>query len=394
MEQQNKNKGKMKTKISKKDWSMLIAITAILAVVIFSGCIGEEKQPDEQPKETEKDYKIVTDMWDRKVKIPNDPKRVVVDDFTGTYLKIMKTWKIDDKIVAVDDSQKKNPFLRIICPRLEEITDVGSYWKGYNYESIAASNPDVIILRAFADTSERKAGYKEFLDRMEKMNITVIVLLHPTSFKEPNVDTMWQEIRILGEIFDKEKNADELIDNLNSRIRLVKERTKDIPEDKRPKVLMFATVDYVLGKQTIQSYFLEEIVHAKNIGGNGSWSKISPEQILALNPDVMIVMAHAGYVSPEDVYAGVDTGFNWKLVQEADVIKERRVGSLGNPEWRCETLEGIIGTLRMAKIIYPEKFEDIDPDKEEIKLYKEFYGFTDEEVERAVRAQRAKLKDH
>jgi iron complex transport system substrate-binding protein len=203
---------------------------------------------------------------------------------------------------------------------------------------------------------------------------------------------MWQEIRILGEIFDKEQDADELIDNLDSKIKLVNGRTKDIPESDKPEVLLFGTPNWVLGKQIIQSYFLENIVHANNVAGEGTWSIISAEQMLALNPDVIIVMAHADYVSLEEVYAGEDTGFNWKLVQEAKAIKEHSVCSLGDPEWRAESLEGIIGTLRMAKTIYPEKFEDIDPDKEEIKLYKELYGLTDEEVEKAVAAQRPKKK--
>jgi iron complex transport system substrate-binding protein len=384
------------TKLNKGKFLSILLIAVIIGIVIigFSGCINEEKPETavNETFETENDYKIITDMWDREVKIPKNPQRVVVADFTGTYLKTMKIWKIDDKIVAVDEWQKKKQFFHIICPRLEEIPDVGSSWNGYNYESIAASNPDVVIIRADADTLESRKRYEEQVDRLEKLNITVIVLLHPSSFKEPNVDTMWQEIRILGEIFDKEQDADELIDNLDSKIKLVNGRTKDIPESDKPEVLLFGTPNWVLGKQIIQSYFLENIVHANNVAGEGTWSIISAEQMLALNPDVIIVMAHADYVSLEEVYAGEDTGFNWKLVQEAKAIKEHSVCSLGDPEWRAESLEGIIGTLRMAKTIYPEKFEDIDPDKEEIKLYKELYGLTDEEVEKAVAAQRPKKK--
>ncbi len=338
-------------------------------------------------KQTSESYKVIKDMWGREVKIKKNITRVVLLDFTGTYLKVIRIWGIDDKIVAVDYYEKIDPFLKVVCPRIKDIPDVGSPWKSMNYETLASTRPDVVIIRAFANNPENIERYRKVTNRLEEMEIPTVLLLHPTSFDKPNVNTFWQEIRILGEIFDKQKEAQELINYLNSKIQLIKERTKDIPKDERPRVLLFATPDYMLGRQTIQSYFLEEIVHGRNIVKSGSWLKISPEQMLKLNPDVIIILGHAGYVNPEDVYAGNDTGFNWKLVQNVKAIKERRVGSLGITEWRA-TIELPIGLLREAKTLYPEKFKDVDPDEEEIKLYKEIYGLSSEEVEKVVKIQR------
>jgi len=112
-----------------------------------------------------------------------------------------------------------------------------------------------------------------------------------------------------------------------------------------------------------------------------------PEEILKLNPEVMIVLGHGGYVSPEDIYEGKDMGMNWKVLQSVNAIKNRRVGSLGTTEWRA-TIECPIGLLREAKTLYPDKFKDINPNAEEIKLYKNIYGLNDEEVKEAVKAQR------
>jgi iron complex transport system substrate-binding protein len=72
----------------------------------------------------------------------------------------MRIWGIDDKVVAVDNSQKKNEFLKVVCPRIESITDVGSS-KELNYETLAATNPDVVIIRAFATDKERQEGIKK-----------------------------------------------------------------------------------------------------------------------------------------------------------------------------------------------------------------------------------------
>ena len=350
-----------------------------------------EKSNTVENKEEVK-YKTIKDMWGRDVKIKKDVKNVVLIDFTGTYIKIMRIWGIDDKVVAVDNSQKKNEFLKVVCPRIESITDVGRS-KELNYETIAATKPDVVIIRAFANDKKRQERYQKIIDRLNEMGIPVVLLLHPTSYEKPNVDTVWQEIEILGEIFDKQSEAKDLINYLNGKVQMVKERTQDIPEDKRPNVMLFATPDYMLGPQTIQSYFLEEIVHGKNVLKEGSWVKTSPEQVLKLNPDTIVVLGHGGYISPEDIYAGKDMGFNWKLVQNAKAIKEKRIGSVGITEWRA-TIEFPIGLLREAKTLYPEKFADIDPDKEEIELYKNIYGLKDDEITEAVKAQRYNGNPH
>ncbi|HIP16822.1 MAG TPA: ABC transporter substrate-binding protein, partial [Methanothermococcus okinawensis] len=311
------------------------------------------------------EYMTVKDMWNREVKFKKDINRVVLLDFTGTYLKIMKIWGIDNKIVGVDSSQKKNEFLKVIYPRIENITDVGSTSKGLNYEAIASTKPDIVIIRAFSTDKEREQRYQKIIDRLNEMGIPVVLLLHPTSYNNPNINTMWQEIEIMGKIFNKEKEAKDLIDYLDGYVQLIRNRTENIPEDKRPKVLLYATPDYMLGAQTIQSYFLEDIVHGKNILESGRWMKTSPEDILKLNPDALIVLGHQGYISPEEIYSGKNICLDWGLLQNVKAIKDRRVGSLGITEWRA-TIEFPIGLLREAKTLYPDRFADIDPDEEEI----------------------------
>ncbi|WP_456419484.1 ABC transporter substrate-binding protein [Methanocaldococcus infernus] len=377
--------------------ALIILLLCGALIGMLCGCTTQEKEAIDTKEQVGnkvemENYKVVKDMWGRDVKIKNNVERVALIDFTGTYIKVLKIWDMDDRVVAVDHSQKKNEFLRVICPRIENIVDVGSS-KEINYETLASTKPDVVIIRAFVTNKEREDRYKDMIQKLDEMNIPVVILLHPTSFDKPDVKTMWEEIRILGQIFNKEKEADDLINYLNNYVKLISDRTKDIPEDKRPRVLLFATPDYMLGPGTIQSYFLEEIVHGKNVLKEGRWLKTSPEQVLKLNPDALIILGHAGYVSPEEVYEGKDTGFNWKLVQDINAIKNRKVGSLGITEWRA-TIEFPIGLLREAKTLYPERFTDIDPDKEEIKLYKELYKLDDNTLQEAIKAQRYRGNPH
>jgi len=378
-----------------KKLGILLLSTMLVLTITLSGCLSEQASgKNTLPSGGEKEeYITVKDMWGRDVKIRRDVNKVVLLDFTGTYLKVMRIWGIDDKVVGVDNSQKKNIFLKVVCPRIESIPDVGSTSKGLNYEAIMAMKPDVVIIRAFSTNREREQRYQEIVDRLSEMGIPVVVLLHPTSYDKPNVKTVWQEIEILGKIFNREKEAEDLINYLNRYVELIRNRTKDIPEDKRPRVLLYATPDYMLGAQTIQSYFLEDIVHGKNVLESGRWIKTSPEEILRLNPDAIIALGHEGYISPEEIYAGKNIFLNWKLLQNVKAIKERKVGSLGITEWRA-TVEFPIGLLREAKTLYPERFTDIDPDKEEVKLYRELYRLDEEGVKEAVKAQRYRGETH
>ncbi len=392
-----------------KKLSILLLCCIISISVIFSGCTEantandntadldttidnqntntktETNETNETNEKTD-EYITIKDMLNRDVKIKKDINNVVLIDFTGTYIKIMKIWGIDDKVVGVDNSQMKNEFLKVVCPRINSIPDVGSS-KELNYETIASTHPDVVIIRAFTPSKDREEQYQKIVDKLNSMDIPVVVLLHPTSYKEPNINTMWTEIDILGKVFNKETNAKKLINYLDGNVQLVKERTKDIPDNEKPEVMLFATPDYMLGAQTIQSYFLEDIVRGKNIVKEGSWIKTSPEEILKLNPDVMIILGHGGYVSADDIYSGKIKGLNWKLLENVKAIKDKKVGSVGTTEWRA-TIEFPIGLLREAKTLYPDKFSDIDPDEEEIKLYKEIYGLSDDKVKEAVIAQR------
>ncbi|WP_456471638.1 ABC transporter substrate-binding protein [Methanocaldococcus sp.] len=375
----------------------LLLTCAIIPILLFAGCTSQEnnnveKNNIDNPQTEKESYKVIKDVWGREIKLDKVPERVALIDFTGTYVKCMKIWGIDDRVVAVDHSQKKNEFLKVVCPVVLKAVDVGSS-RNINYETLAATKPDIVIVRAFVTTPEREEQYKDMVNKLTDMGIPVVILLHPTSFDKPNIKTMWEEIRILGQIFDKEKEANDLIDYLSSKINMISERTKDIPENERVRTLLFATPDYMLGAKTIQSYFLEEVVHGKNVLNDGGWLKTSPEDIIKLNPEAIIILGHAGYLSPEKVYEGVKAGIDWSLLKDVDAIKNRKVGSLGITEWRA-TIETPIGLLREAKTLYPNRFKDINPDEEEVKLYKEIYGLNGEQLQEAIKAQKYSGNPH
>ncbi|TYQ12675.1 UNVERIFIED_CONTAM: iron complex transport system substrate-binding protein [Acetivibrio alkalicellulosi] len=357
-------------------------ILCFLLSYIFSGCNKNIEVQNESDS-----YKTVKDMWDREVLIKRDVKSAVIMEWEGLATKSMKIFGLEENIVGVDNYAKKNTFRNEIAPVLKDIPDIGSAWTGVNYETLAKLNPDVVFMELWVTNESEKDLHADAIDKIESLGIPVIAFVSPSCYETPDIETAWRHISIVGEVFNKQKEAKKLIDSLNDKIEFIRERTKDIPEDEKANVVIFATSNYVMGKKSIQSYFLTEIINANNLVLSGDFVKISEEQLLNFDPEVLIVTGHDGYLDPSIIFNGEQCGINWGNVQDLSAIKNNRVVSLGYEEWRA-TIETPIALLKMAKAIYPEKFEDIDIDTEELKMYMEDYNLSKEEALRVIEAQK------
>ena len=333
------------------------------------------------------DYRIIKDMWDREVQVKNQVDRVVIIEWEGLAAKSMKAFGVEEKIVGVDDYAKKNIFRSHIVPTLQKVPDIGSAWSGVNYETLAKLKPDVVFMELWVTNESDRELHKTAIDKIEGMGIPVITFLSPSCYENPDIKTAWRHISIVGEVLNKQAEAQSIVDRLNESIELIKSRTADIPENEKANAVVFATSNYVMGKKSIQSYFLTEIINANNLVPSGDFVKISEEQLIKLDPDVMIVNGHDGYLDPSIIYQGKMCGINWANVKDMRAVKNKRMISLGYEEWRA-TFETPVALLKMAKTIYPEGFEDIDLEAEEIKMYMTDYGFNEEEAKKAIEAQR------
>lgn len=359
------------------------ALTAIVISALLFSCGGTGDEENMVSKET---TVAVTDQWNRTVEIAEPVERVVIMEWEGLISKSMRLFGIDDLIVGVDNYAARQTFRRHLVPAIGEATDIGSAWSGINYEQLAALNPDVVFLESWEDTEENRAMHVTEVQRIEDLGIPVIVLVSPSNFPEPNLDNAWEYIRIVGDVFRYETEAAALVSAIEQRVQLVRDRTEDIPPEERADVILFATTNYIMGVDSVQSYMLTEIVNANNLAGRGTFIPIAEEQLLSLDPDALIILGHDGWLDPELVFAGEQAGLNWANLQDLRAISERRLVSLGYEEWRA-TIENAVGLLKMAVTVYPERFQDIDIDQEELRLYQEVYGMSLIEAEEARQLQ-------
>jgi len=282
-------------------------------------------------------------------------------------------------------------------PWIKDLPVVGRAGTGVvNYEALAGLDPDVVVLRlgdcTFANKDDENS--KKFIESMESLGIPLVVLHAPPCFEEPNVQGIAEEIRILGDLFQEEEKALETAWYLESIAKLVQERTENIPDSEKPKVLMFGLssrardkggAGFVHGMNTIESYFIEDIVNARNACQDETvtWSQtFSAEQIMALDPDAIVLSTAHGYHPPEELYEAP----YYQNLQEMRAIKEKRVAALPWTPANCaKRLEYPIELMVIAKTAYPERFQDINLGQWILDFYQEVYG-VDLDTAKALRS--------
>jgi iron complex transport system substrate-binding protein len=287
-----------------------------------------------------------------------------------------------------------NP-VSFLYPRLRELPIIADGNAAPNLEAIAELEPDIVILRA-GDCSLRynDEAAEKTISSFESLGIPLIVL-YAHNFNEDdqkNISTISDEIRIIGTVFGKEDNAAELAKYLESQVDLIDERTKDIAELQKPRVLILGLspsarkeggAGQVFGLDTIESFFIEGIVHAKNAFHDpGYFKTLNAEQLLALDPDSIVLCTASGYHPPRELYEAP----YYQNLQEMRAVKDQNVTAFPWSPCNCaKRLEYPIDVMVIAKAAYPERFSDIDLGKWLVDFYKNVYG-VDEETAKALRS--------
>ena len=129
---------------------------------------------------------VVTDDLGKAVNIEAVPQRIV--SLTPSITEILFALDLGDKVVGVTDA----------CdypPEAQDKPKVGGYFMT-SLEAIVAKDPDIV----FSD------GHDPVCAQLENLGVTVVVI------QPPNIDGILRDIELMGQITDKEEEAEELRD--------------------------------------------------------------------------------------------------------------------------------------------------------------------------------------
>jgi iron complex transport system substrate-binding protein len=278
-------------------------------------------------------------------------------------------------------------------PFLMDLPLVAQSGTGVNYETLASFNPDVVFLRVGSCTlSANDESTQKTIRMIESLGIPLVVLYGPNMTENPQMDSLSEEIRIIGRVFGNEEKATALADYLEKQVRFIMDRTGEIPEDQKPSVLLFGLspksreaggAGHVRGLNTIDSWLVETVVNARNaFRTKGAWNILSTEQVLAIDPDVIVLITAWGYHPPRELYEAP----YYQNLKDLRAVKNQRVTALPWTPCNCDKrVEYPIDVMVMAKAAYPDKFADVDLNAWLIDFYQNVYG-VDKETALQLRA--------
>ncbi len=265
----------------------------------------------------------ITDFAGRKVTIEKEPERIVslAPSITETLFYI----GAGDKLVGVTNYAD-------FPPAVKNITRVGGYGKYANLEKIAALKPDLIIADDFS---------LPILNKLEE--IAPVVIVAPK-----NLSGVYRQIELLGKITNREEGALTVVAEMRATVAYVESLVRG---KSKPKV--FFILSYYNGYWTAgNGTFINDLINlagGKNIFSDiEGWKAVSEEQIVARNPEVIIISPNAG-IKPEDLCKGPLASVN--------AVKNGRVYVLSDENLVVRPGPRIVlGLEEIAELIHPKAF--------------------------------------
>lgn len=404
----------------------VLCILIMLFIVSVEGCTEQTGRitttaadssttavsPDEQ-------FRHVKDMRGVQVKLPKDIQRIAtIDD--GFVEGVLTNLSEVDKVVSVgsvglgsSSFYQSNITLNsgtnytfsggsntmcVVNPWLANVscTESSSGMTIINYEKLASANPDVLIIRVgdCSISANDIENNNKKISTIESLGIPVIVLYSPNNYNNSGLNTMRDEMSVIGQLFDKEEEAMALADYLDYTEKMILDRTRDIPEDEKVTALYLGIsskarqsggAGYVSGTDTPESYILETVANGRNAyQDTGSGKLLNAEQVLALNPDVIFLPTYSGYHPSIELQDAI----YYQNVQELQAIKNKRIYSMPYTPRNCDRrVEYPLDLLIVAKGCYPDRFQDIKVHEFALKLYQDVYGVDRATAEKIRSAQ-------
>jgi len=227
-------------------------------------------------------------------------------------------------------------------------------------EALLSMRPDLVI-----------TGNRHHVDFIEKTAIPVIYI-----DLSARGDTNREIMTVLGRAYGTEEKADEYRRYFDSVIRRVNARVADVPETQRTRVL-YCNFEVMTQSSLTADWWIEEaggVSVTKSGKQPGHAFAISPEYILAWDPDVWIV----------SVPREIEMVFRDARFKTIKAVRNKRIFSVpvGSIRWSHPTSEQPLGVLWAAKLLYPERFKDLSIEEEMKYFYGTFfqYHLTDGQV--------------
>ena len=364
---------------------LALLICLVMSVSLLTGYSETKAATEEQAQSGEQDAtqetaetREITDMAGRKVTVPTAENIESVFS-AGPVAAIFLYMVAPDKLLGwnyeLNDVEKS-----IILDKYQDLPNFGM-GDAVNYEAVIAANPTIAI-----NSGKINDAMVSDCDALsESLGIPVVAV-------DNELNNSAEAFRFMSELLGVEDHAEELAQYAEQVFTDIN-ALSDIPEEKKVSVYFGNGEDSLetapRGSQHAQ---ILDAINAVNVAdlelGDGSRVQISAEQLLAWDPDVIVVNGEpkadkSGSSAAEDILSNPDYA-SLKAVQDQKVY-----GTPNAPfSWvdRPAGPNRLIGMRWFSALIYPEYIK-CDINEEIHKFFDLFYhvDLSDEQLENVLK---------
>lgn len=325
-------------------------------------------------------YRIITDMDDRNIEVPVNPKRIVCMHGVSSE-RIMILGKGDSMTLM---ATKPSPWAYRLFPEMKRVRTVPMPAPP-NLEEMAREKVDLLLYSPIpVETRKYRA-------------VGIRTACGFSAGKRPRsvpdfIANFKRQIRFFGELLGPEAKAraDRYCRYFDRKVGQILARTLKIPRSKRPTVYYGGRVAIGGGGASLLATQGNGSVLHWNVevaGGtylpraiDQNFAEVNRELLLAWNPDLILV---SGWKNSGD---DVRHSRQWAGLK---AVRSGKVHTIpqGVFAWEYASGESVLLMIYLAKILHPDLFRDWDMKKEMREFYAQVYGknITDRDAERILR---------
>jgi len=314
----------------------------------------------------------ITDLTGRTVQTPVSPRRIVAAG--PGALRLVCYLEAADRVVGVETFDKKPSAGRsyqLAHPAMAALPAIGpggpaQINRDPDLEAILRLAPDILFV-TFMEPARAEALQK-------RLGIPVVVLTYARTGAGSFDGALSESLRLAGKILGKEARAEAVVAFIARAQQELQTRTEPVADAAKPRVYVGGIS--LKGSQGIEStdadYLPLAWVKARNLAREaspGGHRFINREQLLAWNPDVLFLDAGGLTLIARDYRRKPD------FYRHLAAVRQKRTHVLypfNNYATNIET--AIAAAWTVGKILYPNRFADVDLAEKSDAIYRFFLG--------------------
>ncbi|QQE79942.1 ABC transporter substrate-binding protein [Alicyclobacillus sp. SO9] len=199
-----------------------------------------------------------------------------------------------------------------------------------NSEQIIAAHPDLVLAASYTQSG--------VVQQLKQAGIPTYEFASFNSQK-----AIEKNIKIMGKLVDKPAKANQLIKTMNQQLKQIGNAVKGM---KKPTVISDSSYGDAAGSQTTVNDMIRDAGGVNAAAGVTGWKKVTDEQIVKWNPDVMII-------------SSTDKGYKQKLLhdkalQDVNFVKNRRIYAVPPADLNSLSQYFPRGVRDIAKDLHPK----------------------------------------